>query len=354
MLNCSPCPGHFADHPVEDIIEKIACQFTARHIRGRPRPPYWFLGFPLYVCDSRYNDRDRVFVKIKNWNSCIPEEVRKSTEFMPIYPFERTVYPIRYPSPFLIKGSKVKGPGGIIPSLEDIPNERKIMSARKVSGGNDSGPSKGQYIGPTTMMTKTMTATMVQNALSGSIAPIPQQQQLQMVAQSIRPPVLDRSLIAAAGGLSQGNNIQVEKLSPETSKFPYLYPSNFLLISFLCQAKHFDRDPYTNEMLWFSGPPINVVRPPSARHSSTYLHFLAMKRKRKQENENENEQGQERGEFSLMNGTSTTDGDEHYQHQLRDGVIVSSNKRLKVQREQAWPTVREMTNKLWVDMGLDN
>ena len=231
MLNCSPCPGHFADHPVEDIIEKIACQFTARHIRGRPRPPYWFLGFPLYVCDSRYNDRDRVFVKIKNWNSCIPEEVRKSTEFMPIYPFERTVYPIRYPSPFLIKGSKVKGPGGIIPSLEDIPNERKIMSARKVSGGNDSGPSKGQYIGPTTMMTKTMSATMVQNALSGSIAPIPQQQQLQMVAQSIRPPVLDRSLIAAAGGLSQGNNIQVEKLSPETSKFPYLYPSNFSLIS---------------------------------------------------------------------------------------------------------------------------
>jgi len=79
-----------------------------------------------------------------------------------------------------------------------------------------------------------------------------------------------------------------------------------------------------------------------------------MKRKRKQENENENEQGQERGEFSLMNGTITTDGDEHYQHQLRDGVIVSSNKRLKVQREQAWPTVREMTSKLWVDMSLDN
>ncbi len=145
MLNCIPCPGHFADHPVEDIIEKIACQFTARHIRGRPRPPYWFLGFPLYVCDSRYNDRDRVFVKIKNWNSCIPEEVRKSTEFMPIYPFERTVYPIRYPSPFLIKGSKVKGPGGIIPSLEDIPNERKIMSARKVSGGMILGLVKAVY-----------------------------------------------------------------------------------------------------------------------------------------------------------------------------------------------------------------
>ena len=79
--------GHFADHPLEDIIEKIACQFTARHIRGRPCPPFWYPGWPLYVCDSRYNDRDRVFVRIKNWNSCVPEEVRKSEEFMPIYLF---------------------------------------------------------------------------------------------------------------------------------------------------------------------------------------------------------------------------------------------------------------------------
>jgi len=208
------CPGHFADHPVEDIIEKIACQFTARHIRGRPRPPYWYLGFPLYVCDSRYNDRDRVFVKIKNWNSCIPEEVRKSTEFMQIYPFERTVYPKRYPSPFLLmKGSKVKGPGGIV---------EEGISAKKVSGGNDSGPSRGQYVGPTTVKT---TTTTTQNAPPASTAPAAQQQQQQqqsqqllLVHQSIRPPGPDRSVITAAGGLAQGNNIQVEKLPPETSK----------------------------------------------------------------------------------------------------------------------------------------
>ena len=24
--------AHFADHPIEDLIEKIACQFTAQHI----------------------------------------------------------------------------------------------------------------------------------------------------------------------------------------------------------------------------------------------------------------------------------------------------------------------------------
>ncbi|KAL1740744.1 hypothetical protein HDZ31DRAFT_22741, partial [Schizophyllum fasciatum] len=54
--------SHFADHPLPDVIEKVACQFTARHVRGRPRPPHWYPGLPLYVCDSRYNDRDRVFV----------------------------------------------------------------------------------------------------------------------------------------------------------------------------------------------------------------------------------------------------------------------------------------------------
>lgn len=44
-------------------------------------------------------------------------------------------------------------------------------------------------------------------------------------------------------------------------------------------AKHFDRDPETNEVLWFSAPPVNAPRPPQPKHSLTYLHFLAMKRK---------------------------------------------------------------------------
>lgn len=210
---------------MEDIIEKIACQFTARHIRGRPRPPYWYLGFPLYVCDSRYNDRDRVFVKIKNWNSCIPEEVRKSTEFMQIYPFERTVYPKRYPSPFLLtKGSRVKGPGGMV---------EEGISAKKVSGGNDSGPSRGQYVGPATMKT-----TTTQSIPPASTAPAPQQQQqqqpqqLQLVHQSVRPAGPDRSVITAAGGPA---NTQVEKLPPETSKNPFCFPLRSLTSFFFLQ-----------------------------------------------------------------------------------------------------------------------
>ena len=45
-------------------------------------------------------------------------------------------------------------------------------------------------------------------------------------------------------------------------------------------AKHFDRDPETNEVLWFSAPPVNVAHPPTPKHSLKYLHYLSMKRKR--------------------------------------------------------------------------
>jgi len=118
-------------------------------------------------------------------------------------------------------------------------------------------------------------------------------------------------------------------------------------------------------MLWFSGPPINIVRTPTAQHSPTYLYYLAMKRKRKQENGNgdgdgngngneEEEQKQEKGEIDSMDGVTSTTTTQGGEHRLDgDGVVTSSRKRLKVQQEQVWPTVREMRSKLWVEMGMD-
>ncbi|KAG6817289.1 hypothetical protein H0H87_010631 [Tephrocybe sp. NHM501043] len=246
--------SHFADHPLEDIIEKIACQFTARHIRGRPRPPFWYLGFPLYVCDSRYNDRDRVFVKIKNWNSCVPEEVRKSTEFMPIYPFERLILPSQFPSPFVGRG--VKGPGGLVPvsgadtaehssvsvvDTQTSTNGRNLRSKKPVVD-NHAGSARG-YAG-----------AGAQSMLpSASLSHHPQ------AMLPARPPGPDRSVLTAAGALAAGAH--TEKLPAET-------------------AKHFDRDPATNEVLWFPAPPIDMARPSKPKYSLAYLHFLAMKRKR--------------------------------------------------------------------------
>ncbi|KAG6854195.1 hypothetical protein C0991_009508 [Blastosporella zonata] len=250
-----PTKGHFADHPLEDIIEKIACQFTARHVRGRPRPPFWYLGFPLYVCDSRYNDRDRVFVKIKNWNSCVPEEVRKSTEFMPIYPFERPILPSQFPSPFLGRG--VKGPGGVVAAapetsehavgdnqvVQPATTNGRTLRTRKTVGDDQGGGARG-YAG---------TGVGGQNMPSTNVS------HHQQSSQAARPPGPDRSVLTAAGALAAGAH--TEKLPVET-------------------AKHFDRDPVTNEVLWFPAPPVDIARHTKPKYSLAYLHFLASKRKR--------------------------------------------------------------------------
>ena len=45
-------------------------------------------------------------------------------------------------------------------------------------------------------------------------------------------------------------------------------------------VSHFDRDPKTNKLLWFSGPPINPPAPSSyvPRHSLSYLTYIARKK----------------------------------------------------------------------------
>lgn len=53
-------------------------------------------------------------------------------------------------------------------------------------------------------------------------------------------------------------------------------------------AKYFDRDPETNQVLWFSAPPVDVARPKPAKHSLEYMYFLAKKRKRELEGDEGN------------------------------------------------------------------
>ena len=50
-------------------------------------------------------------------------------------------------------------------------------------------------------------------------------------------------------------------------------------LDFLAQL--FDRDTTTNELLWFSGPPLDVARTPAPRYSLDYLYYLALEKKRK-------------------------------------------------------------------------
>lgn len=265
--------SHFADHPIEDLIEKIACQFTARHVRGRPRPPFWYVGWPLYVCDARYNDRERIFVKIKNWNSCVPEEVRKSSEFMPIYPFERMVNPVRLPSPLISKGAQNKFPGVLLPEtgegVDDGTGPNASISKRRREVAGSSQVMHQQHHAQTQAQI---------SYYSNTLYNMPQQQQAvyQQPQPAHAPSTVkrpDRSMVSAAGGLTAiGGAAQVEKLPAET-------------------AKHFDRDPDSNQVLWFASPPVDMARHRPPKPSLEYLAFLAKKRKREEGGEEDGEEG---------------------------------------------------------------
>lgn len=54
--------SHFCDHPVEDIIERISCQFYVKYVRGRPQAPEYYPGWPiceLFIISVFPFDRDR-------------------------------------------------------------------------------------------------------------------------------------------------------------------------------------------------------------------------------------------------------------------------------------------------------
>ena len=73
-------------------------------------------------------------------------------------------------------------------------------------------------------------------------------------------------------------------------------------------ARHFDRDPETNEVLWFAAPPLNVARRPAPRYSLQYLHWLATKRKKADDDDSmevDNPEGCVKRPRSLVKPTAT-------------------------------------------------
>ena len=255
--------AHFADHPIEDLIEKVACQFTAQHIRGRPRAPSWYPGFPLYVCDSQYDDRERVFVRIKDWSGCIPEELRQQQqqqqqqqrgegEVFIIHPFEKIIWPKKVGSPFLVgrggAGKGVKGPGGIV----NVPAGNGVDQPGKKLRSSDGNLGKAAVQQPPPPLPPAPTANIAGSAVASSSQIMPtvpssqnpyqvyQQPYVQQQPQIQRSTALgpDRSIITAAGGMAAiGGPAQVEKLPAETGRaFLYIvsYYSSFFFFFVFC------------------------------------------------------------------------------------------------------------------------
>ncbi|KAM0792748.1 hypothetical protein ACM66B_002524 [Microbotryomycetes sp. NB124-2] len=111
----------YMDHAVEDVMERAFVMYYTRYVRGRPKSSHWTPDVPLYICEHRYKDDVRSFKRIKNWLTCIPEDVRKKE-----YPFEKWsdghVDQLKHiPSPF-VRG--IKGAGEIGESLEAVEDDQ--------------------------------------------------------------------------------------------------------------------------------------------------------------------------------------------------------------------------------------
>ena len=70
-------------------------------------------------------------------------------------------------------------------------------------------------------------------------------------------------------------------------------------------VRNFDRDPETNEVLWFAAPPLNTARRPAPRYSLDYLHWLAMKRRKVDEDRMEVDEDCVKRGRNLVKATAT-------------------------------------------------
>ncbi|CAB5112674.1 unnamed protein product [Rhizophagus irregularis] len=62
----------FHDHSFNDVIEKCYVLQYKDYISGRPKGSE---GMSVYLCESRYNEHQKNFSKIKNWASTMPDGV---------------------------------------------------------------------------------------------------------------------------------------------------------------------------------------------------------------------------------------------------------------------------------------
>lgn len=77
--------GQYRDHLVDEILEKCFVMFVTKYQRGRPAG---IGNRSVYCCESRYNENEKTFNKIRTWKACIPDEVRSAD--YPMDMFERT------------------------------------------------------------------------------------------------------------------------------------------------------------------------------------------------------------------------------------------------------------------------
>ncbi|KAK9466672.1 hypothetical protein V1512DRAFT_286671 [Lipomyces arxii] len=89
--------GQYRDHLIDEVIEKCFVMFFTKYKRGRP------VGIGnrmVYCCESRYNENEKTFNKIRTWKACIPDEARSVDYEMDLFdrlqPLRKVPSPIKH------------------------------------------------------------------------------------------------------------------------------------------------------------------------------------------------------------------------------------------------------------------
>ncbi|CAK9780095.1 hypothetical protein CC85DRAFT_257159 [Cutaneotrichosporon oleaginosum] len=273
---------YFCDHPIEDVIEKVAVQPWSAAEMGRPQPQVWHPGFPLYTARSRYIDKAHFLLEVKDWKKLQPEGASLLHYFTNVVPFKHKIQLPLVKSP-LLRG--IKGPGSIgRPKRQAMPDDNESMDMQVAYGRaappamrmpeqrpphpsnrssfSQQAPTPHQRPTPTPGPSRTPSTPAVQQQQRGH--PQQRQQSWQHQQRSQQAPTFpDRTFASVTGGAQVLEQVAVrEFLPPETAKL------------FEQDARH--------QVLWFSGPPlpqgaVQIPSPPS--HSLEYLAFLSKRRR---------------------------------------------------------------------------
>ncbi|GAA5854738.1 hypothetical protein JCM8547_004051 [Rhodosporidiobolus lusitaniae] len=255
--------GVFIDHNIEDFVGRCFVMFYTKYIKGRPKAPVWEPSMPLYVCEHRYKDDVKAFKKIKNWNTCVPEEVRKNEyEFEP-YQDDHTDSLGRVKSPF------IGGPGA--PSNAPAPSYHFLHDGRPATA-EEAQASKAAAAAAS----KAEDAAMMNVDGDGAA-----------LAQSFSAPagsLFDLSSLTAGNTPLSGFDVSAAA-SPLTSfNPPATTPAElaaatefFALLPPHIKSK-FRQDAF-GDLLWFTAPAAEVPTVSRPTHSLEYLYWRARQQK---------------------------------------------------------------------------
>ncbi|ODA79740.1 hypothetical protein RJ55_05334 [Drechmeria coniospora] len=131
--------GQYRDHQIGEVLDCCFVMFVTRFNRGRPR------AFPpdkdVYVCESRYNEDNFRFNKIKTWASCVPDEVRERDYEMDLFDSPRRMRKVPSPIKHLLR-EDAKETDPLPKPTWGSPNAPPIVGAvhRLRPGPNESPP----------------------------------------------------------------------------------------------------------------------------------------------------------------------------------------------------------------------